>query len=169
MRITQADQEHYMRQALQQAEMALLAGDLPIGAVIVLEGEVVSRGRNRYNTRHVLRHAETEAILQAPRRFDRHSEHAAIFTTAEPCYMCYGAILLAGITHVYFAAPDYHFGAGQIHGKGHYERGRIHTWKGGILEREAFALMLRYSERLCRQHFGKRFEELLGTIEGPIS
>ena len=169
MLISSTDQKTYMRQALQQAETALQAGDLPIGAVIVHGGEVVARGRNHYYTGHVLRHAETEAILQVPRRFDRKRDNAAIFTTAEPCYMCYGAILLAGITHVYYAAPDAHFGASQIHGQGHYERGRIRTWQGGVLECEAFRLMLRYSERFCRLHFGERFDEILGTIEGPIS
>lgn len=169
MHISPPDQQTYMRQALHHAEIALQAGDLPIGAVIVHNGEIVARGRNHYNTGHVLRHAETEAILQVPKRFDRKRDHAAIFTTAEPCYMCYGAILLAGITHVYYAAPDAHFGASQIHGKGHYERGRIHTWQGGVLEREAFSVMLRYSERLCRLHFGERFDEILGTIEPPIS
>jgi len=169
MPISPTDQEIYMHQALLQAEIALQAGDLPIGAVIVYDGEIVARGRNHYYTGNVLRHAETEAILQAPKRFDRHRDNAAIFTTAEPCYMCYGAILMWGITHVYYAAPDVHFGASQIHGKGHYEQGRIHTWQGGVLEQEAFRLMLRYSERLCRQHFGARFDEILGTIKGAIS
>jgi hypothetical protein len=59
-----------------------------------------------------------------------------------------------------------HFGAGQIRNKGHYDRGRIWTYEGGILERDAFALMLRYSERFCRLHFGDRFETLLAEGMG---
>lgn len=148
-----------MREALQEAALALEEGNLPIGAVIVEDREIVARGRNRRVTGHFLQHAEMEAISSLPRPFERR-ESAAIFTTVEPCYLCFGAILLAKIGHVFFAAPDHNFGCGQIRGPGHFDRSRILTFEGGILERASFELLYGHSERHCRLIFGERFADL---------
>ncbi len=157
---TPAQKETYMRQALREAELAYGEGNIPIGAVVVLNGEVVARGRNQRYTGHFLRHAEVEAISRLPRPFDRQREQAAIFTSVEPCYMCYGAILFANIAHVFFAACDRHAGASQIHGVGRYSQPRILTFEGGILEQESFDLLRQESKEHCRLLFGDRFEEL---------
>lgn len=159
------EQETFMREALDEARLAVAEGNLPIGAVVVLDGEIVARGHNRRyradgQPGHFLRHAETEAIGQLGRTFDRKTEAAAIFTTVEPCWMCYGAILAANIAHVYFAAQDAHFGASQIHHVGQYDRTRILTYQGGILEQDSFALLYAHSEWHTRLLFGSRFEEL---------
>ena len=161
MLYTPAQKEFYMRQALQEAELAYQEGNIPIGAVVVLNGEVVARGRNRRSTGHFLRHAEVEAISRLPRPFDRQREQAAIFTSVEPCYLCYGAILFANSAHVFFAACDRHAGASQIHGVGHYNQPRILTFEGGILEQASFELLRHESEEHCRLLFEDRFVELL--------
>ncbi len=166
---TLPEQETFMRQALDEARLAVEEGNLPIGAVIVLDGEIVARGHNRRHTNHFLRHAETEAIGQLARTFNRKTEPAAIFTTVEPCWMCYGAILAANIAHVYFAAQDAHFGAGQIHHVGQYDRTRILTYRGGILEQESFALLYAHSEWHTRLLFGPRFEELINQMLAPTT
>lgn len=166
---TPSEQETFMRHALDEARLALQEGNLPIGAVIVCDGQIVARGRNHLycdgdQPAHFLRHAETEAIGQLARRFDRRTEPAAIFTTVEPCWMCYGTILVANISHIYFAAPDVHFGAGQIHHIGQYDRTRILTYQGGVLEQESFALLYAHSDWHARLLFGPRFEEMINQM-----
>lgn len=154
------EKEFYMREALREATLAFEEGNLPIGAVIVEGHKIVARGRNRGVTGHFLQHAEMEAISRLPAVFEQRGR-AAIFTTVEPCYLCFGAILVARIGHVFFAAPDANFGAGQIRGAGHYDRYRILTFEGGILEEEAFDLLHQHSERHCRLLFGDRFDGFL--------
>lgn len=105
--------EQYMRQALALAREAGLAGEVPVGCVIVRDGQIVGRGRNRREERHsTLSHAETEAIAQANAAL--HSwrlEDCALYVTLEPCPMCAGAILNARIPKVYFGARDRAMGA----------------------------------------------------------
>jgi death-on-curing protein len=108
-------------------------------------------------------HAAMEVIAKLSGVFE-HREQAAIFTTVEPCYLCFGAILVARIGHVFFAAPDVNFGAGQIRGAGRYDRPRILTFEGGILESEAFELLYRHSERHCRLLFGERLDALCQRV-----
>lgn len=154
----------YMREALREATVAFEEGNLPIGTVIVNDKQIVARGRNRGVTGHFLQHAEMVAIAELPDAFE-HRDQVAIFTTVEPCYLCFGAVLVARIGHVFFAAPDHNFGAGQIRGVGHYDRTRILTYEGGILEREAFNLLYQHSESHCRLLFGDRFDTLLAAGE----
>jgi len=149
-----------MREALQEARLAYEEGDLPIGAVVVVDGQVVARGRNRIVSGHFLQHAEMEAIAKLP-TFTKDGKQAAIFSTLEPCYLCYGAILMANIRHVFFSAPDEHFGCTQIRNAGQYDRSRILTFEGGILVAESFRLMLEHSEDHCRLVFGQQFSGML--------
>ena len=89
-----------MREALTEAEAAGAAGQLPIGAVLVLDGEVVSRGRNRYlERRSQLAHAELEALLAGgDAAWSRH-EYCVLYSTVEPCPMCLGSLVMAYVPH----------------------------------------------------------------------
>jgi hypothetical protein len=71
---------------------------------------------------------------------------------------------VAKIGHVFFAAPDEHFGCGQIQGLGRYARPRILTFEGGILEEASFELLYQHSERHCRLLFGDRFGQLASRL-----
>ena len=95
------DDEDYMRMALEEAEMALMEGNWPIGCAIVLEGEVISYNHNRvYTLKDRTAHAEMMAIADvAGRLFDKENR-ATIYTTYEPCPMCFGAIILNTIDRV---------------------------------------------------------------------
>lgn len=105
--------ECYMEQALALAREAAQAGEVPVGCVIVREGVVVGRGRNRREEkRSALSHAEMEAIAQANQALGSwRLEDCELYVTLEPCPMCAGAILNARISRVYFGARDRVMGA----------------------------------------------------------
>ena len=103
----------YMRQALELARQAMEEGEVPVGCVIVRDGAVVGRGRNRRETEHTaLGHAELDAIRQACGALGGwRLSRCALYVTLEPCPMCAGAIIQARIPRVVFGARDEKFGA----------------------------------------------------------
>ena len=102
-----------MAQALDLAREAAAAGEVPVGCVVVKDGQVIGRGRNRREERgSALSHAEVEAIAMANRALgDWRLEGCQIYVTLEPCPMCAGAILNARIDRVWYGARDRAFGA----------------------------------------------------------
>ena len=105
--------EDYMRQALALAAEAAAAGEVPVGCVIVRNGQVVGRGRNRREeSQSTASHAEMEAIAQANGRLGTwRLDDCELYVTLEPCPMCAGAILNARIRRVWYGARDEVFGA----------------------------------------------------------
>jgi tRNA(adenine34) deaminase len=105
--------ETYMRQALEQARLAEQAGDVPIGAVVVRDGQVVAAAHNRrIIDRDPTAHAELLAIRAAAAAMgDWRLERCTLVVTLEPCCMCAGAIVLARIEHVVYGAADPKAGA----------------------------------------------------------
>lgn len=100
--------EAAMEEALRLARLAAEDGEVPVGCVIVWDGKIVGRGRNRREgDRHALAHAELEAIDQACRTLGGwRLWKATLYVTLEPCPMCAGAILNARIPRVVYAAAD---------------------------------------------------------------
>jgi tRNA(adenine34) deaminase len=142
---TQAEKEFFMREALLEAQKAANHEEVPIGAVIVKDGEIIARG---YNAREIhqkaTHHAEICAIDAANdvignwRLLD-----CALFVTIEPCVMCSGAISLARIPQVYFGATNPKFGgAVSLYHILEDERlnHRLHV-EAGILETDCAAMM----------------------------
>ena len=105
--------EEYMRQALALAQEAAAHGEVPVGCVIVREGRIVGRGRNRREEKqHTSSHAEMEAIRQANEALGTwRLDDCTLYVTLEPCPMCAGAILNARIPRVYYGARDREMGA----------------------------------------------------------
>ncbi len=97
-----------MKAALAQAQLAAEEGEVPVGAVVALHGEIVAVGRNRRETvKNALAHAEIEAIDAACRKLGGWRLHKCeLFVTLEPCPMCMGAILNARIKRLVFGASD---------------------------------------------------------------
>jgi len=95
------DHKDFMRQAMALGETAGREGDLGIGCVIVRDGKVIGRGRNRMNTqRNPMVHAETDAIADALKALGTADlSGATLYTTMEPCPMCAGAMMNTGIRH----------------------------------------------------------------------
>lgn len=107
------EQENFMAQALALAAEAAAAGEVPVGCVIVRDGEIVGRGRNRREEKQATAsHAEMEAIAQANATLGTwRLEDCTLYVTLEPCPMCAGAILNARIPRVYYGARDSVMGA----------------------------------------------------------
>ena len=94
--------EKYMKAAIKQAMKAYALGEVPIGCVIVHEGQIIGRGYNRRNTdKNTLAHAEITAINKASKKIgDWRLEECTLYVTLEPCQMCAGAIVQARIPEV---------------------------------------------------------------------
>ncbi len=107
------DHEVYMRQALALAREAAESGEVPVGCVIVRDGQVVGRGRNRREEKQsTFSHAEMEAIAGANESLGSwRLDDCTLYVTLEPCPMCAGAILNARIPRVYYGARDREMGA----------------------------------------------------------
>jgi tRNA(adenine34) deaminase len=104
----------YLRRAIQLAREAERNGNLPIGALVCLDGEIVGEGMNSIWRPAVdlTRHAEMEALRSVPERLWSRSREMTLFTSLEPCLMCVGAILLHQIGRLVFGATDPYGGAG---------------------------------------------------------
>ena len=105
--------EHYMALAIEEAKKCALSGDVPVGCVIVKDGEIIGRGHNtRERDNTALGHAEINAIAAACKhKKDWRLDDCDLYVTLEPCIMCAGAILNARIKNVIFGAYDFTAGA----------------------------------------------------------
>ncbi|MBO0477733.1 tRNA adenosine(34) deaminase TadA [Vagococcus sp. DIV0080] len=105
---TEEQKEYFMREALLEAKKAEIMREVPIGAVVVLDGEIIGRGHNvREYSQDATTHAELIAIREANRRVGSwRLEKAHLFVTLEPCPMCCGGILLSRVEQVYYGAND---------------------------------------------------------------
>lgn len=101
-----------MREALAEAERAAAADEVPVGAVLVAEGQLLARGHNRtIIDRDPSAHAEIVALRQAAAAAGDHRVGGTLYVTLEPCLMCMGALVQARIGRVVFAARDPKAGA----------------------------------------------------------
>lgn len=106
--------EKYMKEAMKEARKAEALGEVPIGCVIVHDGQIIGRGYNRRKTdRNTLSHAELNAIAKASKKLgDWRLEECTLYVTLEPCQMCAGAIVQARIPKVVQACRNVKAGCG---------------------------------------------------------
>lgn len=100
--------EMFMKAALREAEVAMSAGEVPIGAVVVANGRIISRAHNLTETLHdVTAHAEMQAITAAANALGgKYLADCTLYVTVEPCVMCAGAIGWAQIRRIVYGATD---------------------------------------------------------------
>jgi tRNA(adenine34) deaminase len=139
------DHDSYMRHALAQAERARELGEVPVGAVVVLAGEVVGRGFNQpISTHDPTAHAEINAIREAAAAVGNYRlTGATLYVTIEPCLMCVGAMVHARIGLVVYGATEPRSGALMSAVRAHETPGLNHRLSvlGGVLEDECRQLM----------------------------
>jgi len=145
------DHEGYMRQALALAREAAECGEVPVGCVIVRDGQVIGRGRNcREEKQHTGSHAEMEAICQANEALGTwRLDDCTLYVTLEPCPMCAGAILNARIPKVFYGARDSAFGAcGGVTNLFMEQFPHRPALVGGILAEDCQAVLAEFFEKL---------------------
>jgi tRNA(adenine34) deaminase len=144
--ISDLNLEGFMKTALKEAELAGQSGEIPIGAVVVIDNQVVSRGRARHNEiKSQLSHAELNAMLAGGERLWKDYRKAILFTTVEPCPMCLGATVMADIPHIIFALHD-NIGQSSLSVETNpYINRHIKTYFGGVLEDRSIELFKRYA------------------------
>ena len=146
--------EYYMEEALTLAREAAAAGEVPVGCVIVRNGQIVGRGRNRREEKHATAsHAEMEAIAQANETLGTwRLDECELYVTLEPCPMCAGAILNARIRRVWYGARDAAMGAcGGVVNLFMEEFPNRPTLVGGILEEECRQVLADFFAALREQ------------------
>ena len=143
--------ETFMREALLEAEATGQAGELPIGAVLVIDGEIISRGRScQQQTKSQLSHAELNALLNGGDKLWTDYKRAILFTTVEPCPLCLGAVVMADVPHVIFAKHDQVVHSSLSLESNPYIRRHIKTYFGGVLEKESTQILARYKPQALK-------------------
>ena len=129
-----------MREALKLAREAQMAGEVPVGAVVVCKEKIIACARNERETSgDPTAHAEVLALRRAAEALGtRRLEGCTLYVTLEPCPMCAGAIVMAGIDAVFFGAYDPRYGcAGSLYDLPEDASfGRVIPCSGGLLEAE---------------------------------
>ena len=138
--------EHYMKQALQQAHLALAEGEIPIGAVIVSNGHIIAKAHNLTERLHdVTAHSEILAITAASEYLGgKYLTDCTLYVTVEPCIMCAGALGWSQISRVVYGAPDEKRGFRSFAPKALHPRCEV---LGGVLEQECAALMKNFFQK----------------------
>jgi tRNA(adenine34) deaminase len=149
-----------MHLALEQARLAAEAGEVPVGAVVVMGGAVVGAGHNRpISAQDPTAHAEIEAMRAAARATGNYRlTGATLYVTVEPCLMCVGAMVHARIGELVFGALEPKAGAVVSTQRAHEHPALNHrlTVTGGVLADECAAIMREFFEKLRSANFEVR-------------
>ena len=140
-----------MFEALLEAKKAAEENEVPVGAVIVKNGEIIARGRNmREKKQNALSHAEIEAINNACKKLNNwHLDDCEIYVTLEPCPMCTGAIINSRIKTVIFGAYDFKAGCmDSVINLCNYPFNHKPEIYGGICEEECTKILQNFFEKL---------------------
>ncbi len=142
----------FMRAAIEEAKKAEAIGEVPIGAVVVVNNHIISSAYNEVESRQdASAHAEIIALQRASQTLGKWRLHqASIFVTLEPCTMCIGAMILARVQSLYFGAYDPRQGAvGSLYNLSEHAElpHQIKTYPG-ILERECGELLTSFFKKL---------------------
>ena len=136
------DDSYFMKKALQEAELAFEKGEIPVGAVIVIDDKVIARGHNLTETLNdVTAHAEMQAITSAANFLGgKYLINCTLYVTLEPCQMCAGALYWSQISKIVYGARDEERGCINMKTKLHPKT----QMKGGVLAEEASQLLKRF-------------------------
>ena len=143
--------DEFMKRALELAEISALEGEVPVGAVVVKDGEIVGEGRNRRELgKNALYHAELEAIDNACKRLGGwRLWQCDLYVTLEPCPMCAGAIINSRIKNVYFGARDIKAGSfGSVVNFNDIPYNHKPQLVGGVMEQECSDILSNFFKNL---------------------
>jgi tRNA(adenine34) deaminase len=151
--MSELKQEEYkfMQRAIDLALLAEGEGNLPIGAVITMHGKILAEGRNKIWVPEfdATKHAEMNAIRGTSKQYWKFSEAMSIYTTLEPCLMCFSAIILHRIGRVVYGASDSYGGASSVFSQlPPFFKGQLQQtqWIGPVMQKECTPLSKRVLE-----------------------
>lgn len=148
----------FMKYALSLAKKSAEEGEVPVGAIVVCDGEIVGVGRNRREVvKNALHHAEIEAINNACQKLGGwRLWKCDMYVTLEPCPMCAGAIINSRIRNVYFGAKDEKNGA-VVSAAQLFDMNFTHKpiYEGGILGEECSEILSNFFKELRKQKVGE--------------
>jgi len=140
-----------MREALKEARQAMAEDEVPIGAVIVSDGKIISRGHNQIERlKDPTAHAEMIALTSATNFLNtKWLNQASLYVTIEPCSMCAGALVLARIKNIYFGAKDSKAGAcgSALNIVNHKKLNHRIKVKSGILKEECSGILKEFFKK----------------------
>lgn len=136
------DDTYFMKKALQEAEIAFDKGEVPVGAIVVIEDRIIARAHNLTETLNdVTAHAEMQAITAAANFLGgKYLHNCTLYVTLEPCQMCAGALYWSQISKIVYAARDDERGCINLKTKLHPKTKMI----GGVLAKEATNVIKRF-------------------------
>ena len=139
------DDNYFMRRALDEAKIALQKDEVPVGAVIVSNNQIIARAHNLTETLNdVTAHAEMQAITSAANYLGgKYLKNCTLYVTLEPCQMCAGALYWAQISKIVYATRDENRGCINLKTRLHPKTNMI----GGVLASEAAALLKEFFVR----------------------
>ncbi len=134
--------DYFMKKALQEAELAFDKGEIPVGAIVVVQNQIISKSHNLTQLLNdVTAHAEMQAITAASHYLGgKYLKGCTIYITLEPCQMCAGALYWSQIDRIVFGASDEQRGYRAMGGKLHPKT----QVTSGVLEQPCAELMLRF-------------------------
>lgn len=143
--ITPYNDDYFMRQAYQEALKAYDLGEIPVGAVVVVNQQVIARAHNLTERLHdVTAHAEMQAITAASEYLGgKYLKGCTLYVTLEPCVMCAGALYWSQLDKIVFAARDEKRGAGRFQNELYHPKTVI---SNGVMEEECSKLMKAFFE-----------------------
>ena len=151
----QSVHEKYMKIAIKEANKAYNEDEVPVGAVIVIDGKIIARAHNQKEAKKdTTKHAEIIAIQKASKKMQNwRLENASLYVTLEPCTMCIGAIIGARIKKVYFGTMDEKTGAcgSVLNIPKNYSFNHIVEVEGQVLENECRKLLQDFFKNLRKR------------------
>tara|TARA_R110002072_G_scaffold142804_1_gene288260 strand:+ start:35639 stop:36088 length:450 start_codon:yes stop_codon:yes gene_type:complete len=140
--LTPFDDTYFMKRAFQEAEVAFNKGEVPIGAVITVNNQIIARAHNLTEALNdVTAHAEMQAITAAANYLGgKYLHDCTLYVTIEPCQMCAGALFWSQISNIVFGARDEQRGCIALNTKLHPKTKLV----GGIMENECSQLLKRF-------------------------
>ncbi|HEY7911968.1 MAG TPA: tRNA adenosine(34) deaminase TadA [Blastocatellia bacterium] len=158
----QSVDEEFMREALVEASLAESEGEVPVGAVLVVDGQIIGRGHNKVITvKDPTAHAEIEALREAAQKTGNYRlAGSTLYTTIEPCAMCAGALVHARVGRLVFGATDPKAGAVETHFgicTTDFLNHRLEV-EGGILEPECRQMIQSFFREKRRASIAERCE-----------
>ena len=140
------DDSYFMKKALQEAEIALAEGEVPVGAVVVCNHQIIAKGHNQVETLNdATAHAEMLAITAATNYLgSKYLKDCTLYITLEPCQMCAGAIFWSQIGHIVYGASDEKRGYQHLNCQVHPKT----QVKAGVMASESEALLQQFFSKM---------------------